>query len=147
MIETKDSRKFFTQRKNYTQLIEFANTFDAEISLVRLEDGDILDLGPLAEAISNNADPGNGRFTLVRKIIELKKKKNMGAAYEVKEWIKTCFSEGKVVNFKDLRGKFQKHNLSYNALYSHFASVRKKLQEQGLAIEKIGPGQYQLARK
>lgn len=56
MIETPDKKKFFTAQKNYTKLLEFANSFNCEISTVKLEEGEILDLIPLASAISTRED-------------------------------------------------------------------------------------------
>ena len=51
LIQTKDKRKFFTHEKNFVQLIEFSKTFGAEISMVKLEEGPILELKELAPAI------------------------------------------------------------------------------------------------
>lgn len=48
LIETKDKRKFFTHEKNFIQLIEFSKAFNAEISIVKLEEGSVLELEELA---------------------------------------------------------------------------------------------------
>lgn len=52
MVET-NNKKFFTHKKNYTQLIEFSKTVDAEMSIVKVDDVVILDLQELAPAICN----------------------------------------------------------------------------------------------
>ena len=51
LLETKDKRKFFTHEKNFLQLIEFSRTFNAEISVVKMEQTELLDLKDLAPAI------------------------------------------------------------------------------------------------
>lgn len=53
LIKTKDKRQFFTHSKNCNKIIEFANTFNAEVSIVKAENPEILDLVPLASAVAN----------------------------------------------------------------------------------------------
>jgi hypothetical protein len=69
MIETPDKKRFFTHKKNYNQILDFANSFNCEISTVKLEDGEVLDLVPLAEAISNQQTCKRPKF----EVIELNK--------------------------------------------------------------------------
>lgn len=53
MIEMQDKRKFLTHEENFTNLLEFSDIFNAQISIVNANDDDILDLVTLANAISN----------------------------------------------------------------------------------------------
>ena len=53
MIETQDNRRFLTHERNYPHLLEFANIFNAQISVVKAKDAEVLDLVPLANAISS----------------------------------------------------------------------------------------------
>ena len=69
MLETSDKKRFFTSKKNYSKLLEFANRFNYKISTVRLEEGEILELNPLATAISTERYCKGAKF----EIIELKK--------------------------------------------------------------------------
>jgi len=69
MIETPDKKKFFTPQKNYNKLIEFANGFNCEISTVKLEEGQILDLIPLADAISAKENCQRAKYELLEKKI------------------------------------------------------------------------------
>jgi hypothetical protein len=69
MIETTDRRKFFTHEKNFPMLIDFAKTFNAEISVVKLEEGQILDLAELAPAL---CDAGYRRPRSSYQLIETK---------------------------------------------------------------------------
>lgn len=67
MIETPDKKKFFTPEKNYNKLLEFANSFNCEISMVKLEEGEILDLIPLANAISSKENCQRPKYELLEK--------------------------------------------------------------------------------
>lgn len=67
MLETPDKKKFFTAQKNYNKLLEFANSFNCEISTVKLEEGEILDLIPLAEAISSKEKNDKSKYELLEK--------------------------------------------------------------------------------
>lgn len=67
MIETPDKKKFFTAQKNYNKLLEFANSFNCEISTVQLEEGEILDLIPLANAISSKEKSERAKYEILEK--------------------------------------------------------------------------------
>lgn len=67
MLETEDKKKFFTPEKNYNTLLEFANRFNCEISTVKLEEGVILDLIPLASAISTKETCSDSKYELLEK--------------------------------------------------------------------------------
>ena len=54
LLELKDKRKFFTHEKNYNQLIEFCNSFKANIAVVNLKSGNVLNLDELAPARCNS---------------------------------------------------------------------------------------------
>ena len=56
MLKTRDNRKYFTHEKNYDYLIEFSRTFGAEVSVVEVEEAEVLDLEELAPAICD-CDP------------------------------------------------------------------------------------------
>jgi hypothetical protein len=69
MLETSDKKKFFTPKRNYNKILEFANSFNCEISTVQLEEGEVLDLIPLAAAISTEQCCKRAKF----EVVELKK--------------------------------------------------------------------------
>jgi len=75
MIETPEKNKFFTFKKNYSEILDFANSFNCEISSVKLEEGEILDLIPLAEAITCKMTAKNTKFELIETIKERKHKR------------------------------------------------------------------------
>lgn len=151
MIETRDKRQFFTPEQNYTQLVEFANTFDAEISIVKLENGDVLDLPRLAEAISNPRVQPLARFQLIQKKIGRTSKsltnKNMTASREIKDHVRNQFANGQVVDFKELMQKFATYNLSYNAIAAHLFKLKREFAAQGFCIQKVAAGKYRALPK
>jgi hypothetical protein len=53
MILTKDRRRFFTPEASYEHITEFAKVFNAEVSLVTVQEGEVLDLPSLVPAICN----------------------------------------------------------------------------------------------
>lgn len=65
MIETKDKRNFFTHKKNYMPLIEFAKTFKAQISVVKTNEAELLDLVDLSSAICNPYYKQKANFEIV----------------------------------------------------------------------------------
>jgi hypothetical protein len=67
MIETPDKKKFFTHEENYIKILSFANSFNCEISTVSLEEGIVLDLIPLAEAISDGQNCKRPKFEVVER--------------------------------------------------------------------------------
>jgi hypothetical protein len=153
MVQTKDNRKFFTPEKNYVQLIEFANTFDAEISVVKLVEpygGRVLDLGSLAQAVSDNNYQSPGcAFEIVERRIGKGRShfKNLPAAREIKDHLKQMFVNGEVVDFHQVKNKFGNYNLTYNAFAAHMFKMRKQLRSEGFDIEKVGVGKYRIASR
>ena len=152
MIKTKDQRLFFTHEKNYPQLIEFSKTFDAEISVVRVTEAPILELGELAPAICEPADTNQTlpqyKLIKVKTPCVLRKRPNiLHTANRVKNYIVQQFLEGKVVSLSDLRKKFKKDNLNTSTLCNHIARVKTELEAKGTHIEKIGTGEYKISAK
>jgi len=148
MIKTKDHRKFFTHEKNYPQLIEFSKLFNAEISIVKVEKTEILNLKDLAPALcdSNYQKPNSNYQVLEVKVSQKGKKRTniLKNAEKIKRYIESQFRTGKVVSLKELNVKFKKHNVTTACLCSHLSKVRNKLEKQGLNIKKLGGGRYQL---
>lgn len=72
MIETPDKKRFFVNNKCYTKILNFANTFNYEISKVKLHEGEALDLKELAQAITAQNDQKYAKFEVIE---TLKKRK------------------------------------------------------------------------
>lgn len=75
MIEMPDKKKFFTDQKNYNDILYFANNFNCEISVVNLEKGKILlSLKSLAKAISCIDNSKDAKFSIIS--VKKTKKRN-----------------------------------------------------------------------
>ncbi len=69
LLRTKDKRQFFTHSKNCNKIMEFANTFNAEVSIVKAENPEILDLIPLAAALANQEYSDKKDYEVLERIL------------------------------------------------------------------------------
>lgn len=155
LIKTKDNREFFTHEKNFLQLIEFSKTFGAEISVVKVNKAEVLDLEELAPAICNDGYKPNGEYEILEVKIPQNKKaaskalnkrqKILQTATVIKAHILTEFLSGNVVALHGIRKKFRKDNLSLSAVCNHISRVREELEKEGYKVVKVGAGKYRLA--
>jgi hypothetical protein len=142
MVETPDHRHFFTHEKNYPQLLEFSQTFGAEISIVKVKDANVLTLEGLAPAL---CDP-NYQNTAEYEIIEPKlttHKKPRPRSKIIRDWIKNQLITGKTVKLNEIFEKFSELKMTKAAFCTHYTAVRKELTQEGWKIEKVGGGTYQ----
>jgi len=148
LIETKDHRKFFTHEKYLTQLIEFGKTFNAEISLVQIENGEVLDLEELAPALCDNQYKKNkSEYKTIELKFPLNKKdrrQTLKIASEIKSYIKTQFEEKKPVSLKNIKSQFSKYNLNNTTICNHVRKSKEELEELGYKFKKVGAGVYQV---
>ena len=149
MIRTKDRRRFFTHEKNYVQLIEFSKTFKAEISVVRVQQAEILELADLAPAICNaNYPTKKADYELIEVKIPVlphnTRPKILRTAARIKQFVLGKFLDGQPVSLKELKRKFKRYKLSTPALCNHIARVREELKQKGLRVIKVGAGAYQV---
>lgn len=149
MIETKDRRKFFTHEKNFPQLIDFAKTFDAEISVVKLEEGQVLDLAELAPAL---CDAGYRRPRSSYKVLETKLAPRTNSrstilrnAEKINSYVMERFLSGETVSLSELKEKFRKHKLTTACFCNHVRRAMDELKKDGMEVEKLGAGKYRLA--
>lgn len=148
LIETKDNRKFFTHEKNLIQLIEFSKTFEAEISMVKIEEGPVLNLEELAPAICDSQyDKNYVTYEIIKPNLTAAKtsnRKNMiNSASKIRNHILEQFKKREIVSVQNLKNKF-KNNLSDSAFYNHIRNAKKELEQIGLSFEKIKPGHYRV---
>lgn len=148
LIQTKDKRKFFTHEKNYFQLIEFSKTFNAEVSIVKLEQGTVLELEQLAPAI---CDPAYKKVNAQYEVIETKMATEgrtradiLKIACKVKKYVSEQFRNRNCVSLKKLKKKYKKHKLTDAALCNHVRRVKQELEKEGFKFLKIGAGQYKV---
>lgn len=150
LLETKDKRKFFTHEKNFMQLIEFSKTFNAEISVVKIDKTELLDLKDLVPAI---CDAHYKKPKINYEVIETKLENPRKARTEilkiadmVNKYILDQFSLGADVSLKELKNKFKRYKLSTTTLCNHMRRAKKQLEKQGLQFSKIGAGTYRATR-
>jgi hypothetical protein len=149
MLETRDKRKFFTERSNLDQLIEFSKTFGAEISVVKTDDEvEVLDLISLA---SNLCDTSNSIQKPNFRVLEVKvpnptrpRRKLLRNSKTIDKWIKNELMSGKIVLLSDLVKKYKRYDLTLGCLCNHFTKTRQELAKEGYTVEKISRGKYRI---
>jgi len=147
MIKTKDQREFFTYIKNYKQLVEFSKVFNAEISVVKVKDAEILELTDLAPALCDKNYTSNADYKVVDVKVRQEKKirqKILENASKIKAYIKKEFLSGKIVKLNDLRKRFSKNNLTAACICNHLKDVKLKLEIEGYRVLHVGHGRYKL---
>jgi len=157
MIRMADERRFFTYENNYHQLIEFARTCNAEISVVRTSNITIQDLEDLAKSICEQragllAFKGKTALPIPQyEVLEVKipltdflrpRKTQLSRAREISSYIKGRFLESKVVSLRDLEDQFP--DLSKSTLCNHVARAKKELRDKGYNFHKVKAGEYVL---
>jgi hypothetical protein len=134
LIETKDKRKFLTEEKNFKQLIEFSNTFGAKMSIVEIEEGEVLKLEELAPAICNSH--------YEKQTINYEPIKEFGSkkTNKVIRYIENRFKKGQTVSLQDLKNKFKE--LTPSSLCNYVTKTKKEMESLGVKFVKIGAGKY-----
>ena len=148
LIETRDKRKFFTHQKNFGPLIEFSKSFKANITLVNMTGGELLDLEELATAIcSASIKNQKVEYEVLTNMLNTNKnsKKNLLLQSEkIQNFITTTFKQGDVVDFQKIKKKFKTLTLSDATICNHVKKSRDKLTAEGYKFEKIGAGKYRI---
>jgi len=155
MLKTTDQRCFFTHKNNFPQLIEFARTCDAEISVVKTHNVKVMELGELAKSICNHGKQnGNPQYEIIEVKLgilpEIKtdrsRKRLLSQANIVSAYVKDMFRKQKIVSLADLENKFSEFSLSKPALCNHIARVRSEMEKEGYTVTKIKRGSYQMTK-
>lgn len=145
LIKTNDDRQFFTHEKYFIQLIEFSKAFNAEISIVKLEEGSVLELEELAPAICNsNYTKSKLQYSIIKRKNVKTRTEILHIAKQVKKYIFEQFQSRNSVSVKDLKNKFKKYNLTDSALCNHIRRVKQEFEKDGFKIIKINANQYKV---
>lgn len=152
MIKTKDRRKFFTHEKNYIQLLEFSKLFKAEVSVVAVKEAEVLELEQLAPAICDATYQQSQPTEMTVLEVKLSQKRRnrqniLKTAQRITKYIEKRFLAGDVVGLRELTRKYKKLDVTSACLCNHVSLVRKRLEAEGHAFEKVGGGKYRLTRK
>jgi hypothetical protein len=147
LIKTKDKREFFTHEENYPQLIEFSKTFQAEISIVKVENAPILDLAELAPLFCKAQFNDCYDYEIVKSLLPKKnaRKTSIKNASKIRKHIEDEFLKGATVSLKKLKQKYAKYYLSDSCLCNHLQAVRQLLIHNGYTVEKISGGTYRVS--
>lgn len=139
LIETKDKRQFFTHEKNLVQLIEFSKTFDAQMSIVKLEKGTVLELEELVPAICNSEYKDQ---KTEYEILENKSNNKISNSQKIKIFIEDEFKNNRKCSLNELRNKFSDEPSNNLSIYMN--NVKTKLKKNGFNFKKINVGQYEM---
>lgn len=159
LIKTMDERSFVTDPNNFPQLIEFAKTVGAEISLVKAEEQvEVLELSALVKSL---CDVTKGTKPIKCEVLERKIAGNPSAsvtvtrnrankreimlklAQEVRAHLYKELVSGATISMSGLTNRFG-DKLSASALRSHLNIVKNRLSLAGCKTEKVGVGQYKV---
>lgn len=168
LLRTNDDRRFLTRPEYVPQLIEFTNTFGAEMSIVHAAAPNlpILELDRLAPAICspNYVPPKLAELEVLEVIrpdtIQLfqeldieevavpKKKKEtpIQRAETIRADIRGAFLQGNTVDLRGLAKKFKRYHLRLCTYSNHIRTVRDTLIMEGHEIEKAGVGSYRMVK-
>jgi len=158
MIETnRDSERpcrFFTPKKHYPYLIEFARTFDARLVDVRVEEAEALPLTKLTEAFCGRGHGQDVEFQEVKDltppILPFRSRSVQVAEITsqdtIQRDIKQLLLTGTPLRTKDLYSLFDKHGKSESTIRRYYKTVRVALEEEGYKIKKIARGEYRLGK-
>ena len=150
MIKTSDNRRFFTHEKYFPELIEFSKALKAEISIVKIQDDNILELEELAPAICNGTYKNNTDYELIAQFKNIKselpnkREQTLARAAKIKNYIENRLLNEKNISFNNVLQEFLDYKLNKATISNHIARVKSKLEAKGYKIERIGKGKYRL---
>jgi hypothetical protein len=146
LIELKDKRKFFTYEKNYPQLIEFCKSFKANLSIVNMKNGKILDLDELAPAFCNGKQkPQKYEYVVIENKI-ITKPTDVSAIYtKIQSFIRKTFLSRGVVSMKMLTKKYTKFGATYAKINAVLKNVKSDLEKNGFNVIKVSAGAYKIS--
>ena len=151
LIELKDKRKFFTHQKNLNQLIEFCNSFKANMSLVNMKNGNVIDLDELVPAFCNPKQKNQKyEYTLIEnKMITREDNQNITnqntTNQNIKNYIRRKLLSKKTVSIQDLKRRYDKKGVGTAAINSCFNQVKNELKKEGYNFTKISAGNYKIS--
>lgn len=131
-----DARRFYTAPGNRPYLAEFAQAFDARITVVtppaKVE---ILRLSDLAKAVCR---PGSGDGPIAK----------VGAAErakEIRDYVRGRLIGRHAVTARMVAERFEDYGLSRPTIASHIAAARDQLVREGRTVTRSTAGEYRLS--
>jgi hypothetical protein len=145
LVKTQDKRRFLVNEKNMPSIIEYVKTFHAEVYLVEVLNGKVINLlKNLAGAICNPDYDTEMEINIIERIYPRSRPRSsiLKNAKKIREFIHSRLSNGKPVSLKDLKKRYKNCDITDACLCNHLSAVRKQLARSGKVIEKIGQGNY-----
>jgi len=143
LLEISKKRKFFTQERNFNQLIEFCKKFKANVFLVKLSKGKPAELEELIPAVCDSYyKTPDFEYSIIAPKITFKKIKNADKKNTIESYISKQLLFRKTVSIKKLQAKFKKFNLSYASFNNYLKKTVASLEQQGYTIRKNKEGNY-----
>jgi hypothetical protein len=151
LMITTNKRKYFTEATNLPKLLEFAQTFNAELSLIESTEIQLLKYEELAVALCDDSyrTPKESRKAkLLRQIYPINTSHNRSSmlsnAQVIRAFILNKLQQGEVLKVKDVKSKFGNLKLSDSCISNHITAVRQEMKKSGYNVVRIAPGSYQL---
>lgn len=144
MLKTKDGRKFLTSEKNLESLVEFAKTFSAELYVVE-SDKKPMELKSLASAICDQDFKSQSETKIVRRLYPKsisRRRQMIDNAQTIRNHILEKMENGEAISLQGLKVRFSHLGVTDACLSNHLSWTRKKLEQDGYRVEKIGAGKY-----
>jgi hypothetical protein len=134
MITLRDKRKFLTNTKHLNQLVEFAKTFGANISIVTTECKNLLSLDKLAEDICDtNSKPNEFTCEIVQSIPVSQSKTNI-----VFKKIINALRRHRHVDTEEIVSLYKKKGIDEKNIYSQITRAKKHITKIGMTLKKLG---------
>jgi len=149
MIKTPEKRKYFTYEKNFNTLIEFSRMFQAEISVVRVREAEILDLPELVPALCDtNYQPRLSNYRVLGVKVQNRpdRTSSRNNARLIRDYIRDNLLKGRTVCLRSLSDRFNDLGLSTTSLANQFRRVRDDLAGQGYVLGRERGGVYSVLR-
>jgi len=138
LVKLKDKRKFLTSKSNLDQLIEFANTFKAELLLVETNCKNIKSLEELANDICDtNCKQEDFDYKEIEKIAKKKSKK-------VFEQMIKDLKNKKTIDISKIKCEFSKQGLEEKEISAQIQKAKIYIKKIGFTLNKIDKNKYKI---
>jgi hypothetical protein len=149
MIKTPEKRKYFTHEKNFAPLIEYSRMFQAELSVVRVREAEILDLPDLIPALCDtNYQPVTSNYRVLG--VKIQNKPNRHSTRQnaqlVRDYILDNLLKGRPMSLRCLCTRFGDLGLSSTSLANQFRRVRDDLNYKGYDLGRDSGGVYNVVK-
>ena len=138
LIKLQDKRVFLTNKKYSKQLLEFANTFKAELHIVKTNFNKTKSLEQLANDICDtNCKQENFDYKIVKTI-------NNKKCNKIFESIIKSLKNKKTLDILKIKNKYSKQGLQEKNIISQINKAKTFIRKIGFTLKKITKHQYKI---